>query len=145
MSLILKGRFWAKCEFIIYNKASSKENIHSLLSSHIKIHRHICLQQFWNVFTYKQCLICAYFSPDSDKTTFSFAESNIRYCNGLKLKTSKWWIYYKCTAFHFTRCLLMDWSHVDCLWIIVMFLSVVWILILTAPIHCRGSIGEQVM
>ncbi len=31
------------------------------------------------------------------------------------------------------------------LWIIVMFLSAVWTLILTAPIHCRGSIGEQVM
>ncbi len=40
---------------------------------------------------------------------------------------------------------LMDWSGVDYLWIIVMFLSAVWTLILTAPIHCRGSIGEQVM
>ncbi len=39
----------------------------------------------------------------------------------------------------------MDWSGVDHLWIIVMFLSVVWTLILTAPIHYRGSIGEQVM
>ncbi len=39
----------------------------------------------------------------------------------------------------------MDWSHVDYLWIIVMFLSAVWILILTAPIHYRESISEQVM
>ncbi len=39
----------------------------------------------------------------------------------------------------------MDWSGVDYLWIIVMFLSAVWTLILTAPIHCRGFIGEQVM
>ncbi len=39
----------------------------------------------------------------------------------------------------------MDWSDVDYLWIIVMFLSAVWTLILTAPIHCTGSIGEQVM
>ncbi len=39
----------------------------------------------------------------------------------------------------------MDRSHVDYLWIIVMVLSAVWILILTAPIHCRGCIGEQVM
>ncbi len=38
---------------------------------------------------------------------------------------------------------VMLWSLVDYLWI--MFLSAVWILILTAPIHCRGSIGEQVM
>ncbi len=30
-------------------------------------------------------------------------------------------------------------------WIIAMFLSAVWTLILTAPIHHRGSIGEQVM
>ncbi len=36
-------------------------------------------------------------------------------------------------------------SSVDYLWIIVMFLSAVWTLILTAPIHCRGSIAEQVM
>ncbi len=35
------------------------------------------------------------------------------------------------------------WSGV--VWIIVMFLSAVWTLILTAPIHCRASIGEQVM
>ncbi len=30
----------------------------------------------------------------------------------------------------------------DYLGIIVMFLSAVWTLILTAPIHCRGSIGD---
>ncbi len=29
--------------------------------------------------------------------------------------------------------------------LVVMFLSAVWTLILTAHIHCRGSIGEQVM
>ncbi len=39
----------------------------------------------------------------------------------------------------------MDWSGVDYLWIIVMFLSAVWTLILTAPIHCRASIAETVM
>ncbi len=31
------------------------------------------------------------------------------------------------------------------MWIIVMFLSAVWTLILTAPIHCGGPIAEQVM
>ncbi len=30
-------------------------------------------------------------------------------------------------------------------WITVMFISTVYTLILTAPIHCRGSIGEQVL
>ncbi len=37
---------------------------------------------------------------------------------------------------------MMDWSGVDYMWIIVMFLSA---LILTAPIHYRGHIAEQVM
>ncbi len=38
------------------------------------------------------------------------------------------------------------WLHIDGLeWIIVMFLSTVWILILMAPIHYRGSACEQVM
>ncbi len=49
----------------------------------------------------------------------------------------------KHTDFHFTRHSLIDGlSRVDCLWI-VMFLSAVWTLILTAPIHCRGSIGGE--
>ncbi len=30
-------------------------------------------------------------------------------------------------------------------WIIVMFLSADWTLLLTAPIHYKGAIGEQVM
>ncbi len=37
-----------------------------------------------------------------------------------------------------------DWGIVV-VFITMMFLSAVWTLILTAPIHCRGSIGEQVM
>ncbi|KTF76300.1 hypothetical protein cypCar_00035082, partial [Cyprinus carpio] len=37
----------------------------------------------------------------------------------------------------------MDWSGVDYLWIIVMSLSAVWTLILTVPIHCRGSIDSS--
>ncbi len=40
---------------------------------------------------------------------------------------------------------MTDWSGAAYLWIIVMFLSVVWTLIVTTPIHCIGSIGEQVM
>ncbi len=48
-------------------------------------------------------------------------------------------------SFSLHKMLLMDWSGVDYLLIIVMFLSAVWTLILTAPIHCRASIGEQVM
>ncbi len=40
----------------------------------------------------------------------------------------------------------LEWCGLlDYYWIIVMFLSAVWTLILTAPIHCRGSIAEQVI
>ncbi len=42
-------------------------------------------------------------------------------------------------------CFLQTFRWTGVLWIIVMFLSAVWILILTAPIHCRGAIGKQVM
>ncbi len=38
----------------------------------------------------------------------------------------------------------INWST-GFVWIIVMFLSAVWILILTAPIHYRGSISDQAM
>ncbi len=66
--------------------------------------------------------------------------------DGLKIKhLNDGFVSYKNAAFHFTRWWLMVWSGVDYLWIIVMFLSAVWTLILTAPIHCRASIGEQVM
>ncbi len=41
-----------------------------------------------------------------------------------------------------TNMQFVDYLHY--LWMIVMFLSAVWTLILTAPIHCRASIAEQV-
>ncbi len=50
---------------------------------------------------------------------------------------------YNQACFHFTIISVMDWSGVDYLWIIVIFLSAVWTLILAAPIHCRGSISEK--
>ncbi len=53
-------------------------------------------------------------------------------------------VYYKHTAFSSQD---VNWwtGVVRITWIIVMFLPTVWTLILTAPIHCIGSIGEQVM
>ncbi len=36
-------------------------------------------------------------------------------------------------------------SDIHYVWVIVMVLSPLWTLILTVPIHCRRSIGEQVM
>ncbi len=57
-------------------------------------------------------------------------------------KTSKWWIFFLQTQLLASHCVNW-WTGV--VWIIVMFLSAVWTLILTAPIHCRGSIAEQMM
>ncbi len=56
----------------------------------------------------------------------------------LKLKCLNEGLFLTNTVFHFT-----GWTGV--VWIIVMFLSAVWTLILTAPIHCRGSISDQIM
>ncbi len=50
-------------------------------------------------------------------------------------------VYYKQAAF--TSQDINWWTGV--VWIIVMFLSAVWTLILTAPIHCRECFGEQIM
>ncbi len=41
--------FWPQYESIIHNIASSSEQVHPLLSSNIKIHRHLCLGLFWAV------------------------------------------------------------------------------------------------
>ncbi len=55
----------------------------------------------------------------------------------------KWWIngenddlFLTNTVFHFTRHYLMDGRGVDSCDV----LSVVWTLLLTVPIHCRGSV-----
>ncbi len=58
-----------------------------------------------------------------------------------KLKPSYWRICYK-HSFSLHKMLTdgLEWCR-----LLVMFLSAVWTLILTAPIHCRASNGEQVM
>ncbi len=42
------------------NDATHSEKVHPLLSSHIKIHHHICLELFFFFLACKKCLICAY-------------------------------------------------------------------------------------
>ncbi len=60
----------------IHNNTSSIEKVHSLLSSHIKIHWHICLELYvLDCLACNWCLICAYFSPDSDEKTFSLEKT----------------------------------------------------------------------
>ncbi len=61
--------------------------------------------------------------------------------NRLKLKPIKDGFVLRTRSFSLHKML----TDVVFLWIIVMFLSAVWTLILTAPIHCRGFIGEQEM
>ncbi len=94
---------WSKFGSIIHNNASSSENVHLHLYSHIKIHRH-CLERFRTVFASKQCLICACFSPDSDDTTFSLEKSMferthilfvrvfVSYKHAPCWKSSIWWL-----------------------------------------------------
>ncbi len=109
----------------IHNKSPS------LLSSHIRIH--------WTIM---DCLICAYFSLDSDKMPFS-AEKAILWIEDLyELQNILMDLFLTNTAFRL-RCQLMDGSRVSCrlLWCFYPLFG----LILTAPIHCRVFIGEQVM
>ncbi len=68
----MKCCFWTNYESIIHSNSSWSEKVHLLLS-HIKIHPHIWLE----VFACKWCSICAYFSPDSDKTTFSTEKARL--------------------------------------------------------------------
>ncbi len=99
-----------------------------------------------NVFACKQCH--AYFSPNSDEMTF-LLEKAILWVEDVYFSQKQW--------FEVKNNLRMDlfltnmfintyinWWTGE-VWIIVMFLSAVWTLILTAPIHCKGSIDEQMM
>ncbi len=74
---------------------------------------------FWTVFTSKRCLICVYFSSDSDKTTFFYwtKQHYLQRNHILKLISSQQFI--GNTAFHFTRHELMDCSGVYYLWIVL--------------------------
>ncbi len=79
---------------------------------------------------------------DSRGWTFSLVEVMLWICilarrRGLMLKHLDGFVSYKYPQD-------VNW-WTGAMWIIVMFLSSVWTLILTAPIHCRGSIDEQVM
>ncbi len=100
-------------------------------SVYIKIHRHVYFELFWLV----NCWICAYFSPDSDETTFSIIEDSHlaeKYYNismDLSLTNTQ---LFTSQDFYWRTEVLVDYCDV-------------WTLILTAPIHCWGSTDEQVM
>ncbi len=124
----------------IHNNAYSGEKVHLLLSSHIKIH-HL----FRTVLDCSH-LICAYFSPDSDETTFSLEKAigdrvqKVTVLSCFFLFTTNTQLYTSQDVYWWTGLewwgLLVDYGYVS---------SSFWTLILMAPIHCRGSIGDKVM
>ncbi len=73
------------------------------------------LTYLWTVFACKQCLICTYFSPDSDKINFSMKKAmlwieNSYLCrsNDLPLKMSSWWICFLQTHSFLLHKMLID-------------------------------------
>ncbi len=84
-------------------------------------------------------MICAYFSLDSVEMTISLLEKAVIWIKDLKHLTDGFASY----KHGFLRHKIDGLELCGC--IIMMFLSTVWTLILTAPIHYIESIGEQVM
>ncbi len=87
-------------ESIIHNNASCSEKS-LLLSSHIKIYKNICLEHL-----FLRCLICAYFSPDSDETTFSLREALLWIID--YFGRSSWWICFSQTHSFSLHKMLID-------------------------------------
>ncbi len=74
----------------VHNNGSSSEKVHPLLSSHIKIHPHICLELFWTVFTcmFDLCIFLSWFRWDN-----FIQEKAILWTEDLSLKfTTSWWV-----------------------------------------------------
>ncbi len=134
----------ANKQSIIHN-AFSGEKVHPLLFSHINVHKHICLELFgtfslslviqtsWLFF---HCRILAGNMSEYENVLMDLFLTNRHL---FTLHYINWWT--------FTSQDVNSWAGVTqiicgLLWC---FLSAVWTLNPTAPIHCRGSTGEQVM
>ncbi len=92
-------------------------------------------------FNYKMVLMVLSFSWEEALLWVMELHFGQKWC--LKVKTL-WWIWFLQTRSFLLHKTLFNALDIG-VWIIVMFLSAVWTLILTAPIHCRWSTGEQVM
>ncbi len=123
--------FWLKDEssnhnIVFFSEKSSSES--EELYAQIKH----CLQAETVQNRSKQLDLSISMWEDNRRWTFSLEEVLVihRMTRILARRSKiKWSIEH--TAFGFKRCLLMDWSGVDYLWIIVMFSSAVWTLVLT--------------
>ncbi len=62
------------------------EKVHLLLSFHIQIHQHVCLELVWTGFAYKWCLICAHLPPYSENTFFIGGSIIIYYFSRFEVK-----------------------------------------------------------
>ncbi len=75
--------------------------------------------------------------------TAEYFFTGVMKCNGVKLK---WWICFLQTcSFSLHNTLIDGWSCVDILVDYCDFIVIIVTLILTAPIHCMWSIGEQMI
>ncbi len=112
---------------IHYNTSSSKR-IHPLLSCHSKIHWHICLLFFcvnsaWSISLLIQVrLFCSQRKNNIMYYKLEFEVKTILMISFLTSQDINWW------------------TGVDYCYVFIICLVS---LILTAPIHCRGSSGEQ--
>ncbi len=101
----------------------------------VKIQPHICLELF--------CLVNAAWSVQISLLIQTRTLFHWRKCYGLWTRI---WVKNILMLDLFQLLSSQDvnwWTGV--VWIVVMFLSAVWTLILTAPIHCRASIAETLM
>ncbi len=126
----------AKTFITIYNNTSSSDKSISCCLSH----QHPATYLFRAVLACKRCLICADFLPDQTRSLFHWRK---HYYGLFCPETTT-----KCLNDEFVTTLIDLWDinwWTGVVWIIVMFLSAVWTLFLTAPIHCRASIAETLM
>ncbi len=139
--------FWLKYEFLIL-----LHNIHNIVFSseafHVNQERNMHRSSKWKQSkTVLNKYVCGFWC---ERTTldglFHCRKHYYGLCilarsNGLKLNVVMMDLFL--TNFQLFASQYNNWHTGVVVWIIVVFLSAVWTLILTAPIHCRGSIGEQ--
>ncbi len=69
------ARFWPNSGNMANEASSSEKSPCPVVLSHQNLPTYFCLELFWIVFACKQCLICAYFSPDSDETSIALKKA----------------------------------------------------------------------
>ncbi len=121
-------------ESIIHNNASCSEKVSPVVLSHQNLQKYL----FRTILVLDLCIFLSWFRRDN-----FFTEGSVI------MDYRLFWSVFMMDLFLTNTQLFASqdvnwWTGVmDYLWIIVMFLSAVWTLILTAPIHCRGSLVSK--